>query len=257
MSGATSFNTSKCIVIHFGKDNPKYKYYIRNGNTLTELTESVCERDLGVYVDNQLKFDSHILNKTKQARKVCGMINRTVSFKTKEIMVPLFKTLVRPVVEYAKAVWCPYKRKDINEIEKIQRHFTRCIVGMRELDYSQRLRKLDLPSLEFRRVRGDMLECFEFVHNFYDPLTTNNLITHSANTRPNPFKITKQRALHNPYQYFFTNRIVNLWNQLPSVVVNAKSINSFKNKIDKILSPIKFSTKIDTINYKINDRNRT
>ena len=96
-----------------------------------------------------------------------------------------------------------------------------------------------------------MIECFKLVHNIYDPLSTNDLITRSSNTRPNPFKLTKQRVFHTPFQYFFTNRIVNLWNQLPSSVVNAKSLNSFKNQIDKILSPIMFSTNIDIINYKI------
>ena len=54
------FNTSKCICMHLGKNNPKHKYYIKNGDVLNELAESVCEKDLGVYVDNQLNFDSHI-----------------------------------------------------------------------------------------------------------------------------------------------------------------------------------------------------
>ena len=52
-------------------------------------------------------------------------------------MVPLFKSLVRPILEYGNAVWAPYKVKDKNQIESVQRHFTKVIIGMKDLDYLQ------------------------------------------------------------------------------------------------------------------------
>ena len=79
-------------------------------------------------------------------------------------MVPLFKSLVRPILEYGNAVWAPYKVKDKNLVESVQRHFTKVIIGMKDLDYPQRLEKLNLPSLEFRRLRGDMIEVYKILH---------------------------------------------------------------------------------------------
>ena len=82
------------------------------------------------------------------------MILKNITFKTSEILVPLFKAVIRPILEYANVVWSPQKRKHIDKLEKIQRNFTKCIIGLKDLEYEQRLTKLRLPSLQFRRVRG-------------------------------------------------------------------------------------------------------
>ena len=172
--------------------------------------------------------------KVKQARRLSGMMMRNISTKHVSIMVPLFSAIIRPVLEYGNAVWCPYKKKDIKKIEDVQRDYTRRIKGMNGLDYSERLQTLKLPSLEFRRLRGDLIEVYKILHNIYDPITTHSLLTidSSSCTHSNGFKLTKPGFNTNPYKYFFTNRIVNDWNSLPSQVVNADSLNTFKNKID-------------------------
>ena len=250
------FNSDKCKVLHMGKNNPKHKYYINNDNQQHELTETICEKDLGVHIDSNLNFHEHISKTASKARTLAGMINRTISFKTPEIMIPLYKALVRSVAEYANPVWCPFKKKDIKCIEDIQRHFTRRVFGMRGLEYNQRLKKLKLPSLEFRRLRGDLLECYKILHNIYDPLTTNTLLTHSSlttstTTRSHDFKLVKGRVNGNKFQHFFTNRIINVWNRLPNEVVNAKTINSFKNLIDKTLNEYMYATNINITDIKV------
>ena len=246
------FNSDKCKVLHLGKNNPKYKYYLKNGNQHHELMETICEKDLGVHIDNNLDFNEHISKTASKARSLAGMINRTITFKTPEIMIPLYKALVRSVAEYANTIWCPFKRKDINCIEDIQRHFTRRVCGMRGLDYGQRLKKLKLPSLEFRRLRGDLIECYKILHNIYDPLTTNSLLTNSSlTTRAHDFKLVKGRVNGRKFQHFFTNRIVNVWNRLPNEVVNAKSTNSFKNLIDKTLNKYRYATNFDVTVIKV------
>ena len=148
-------------------------------------------------------------------------------------MVPLFKALVRPILEYGNVVWKPSKRKHINQLESIKRHFTKCVVGMREKGYEERLKELRLPSLEYRRLRGDMIETYKITHNYYDSLTTNSLFTLSeTNTRSHKFKLLKPRVNTNIFLNFFTNRVINKWNGLPCKVVEADSLNSFKNYID-------------------------
>ena len=242
------FNSSKCKVLHIGKNNPRYEYHIKDGNETRKLETTQEEKDLGVIVDENLTFEKHINETVKKCRQLCGLIMGTITYKTKEIMIPLFKALVRPILEYANSVWCPYKKKHIRSIEKIQKQFTKRVDGMKGLNYHERMAYLKLPSLEYRRVRGDMIETYKIYNNLYDPLTTSSLLTQqskSSITRSNGYKLFKKRTNKKSYQYFFTNRITNLWNSLPENIVRAKTLNSFKNQIDKHLKDKMYQTDID------------
>ena len=136
----------------------------------------------------------------------------------------------------------------INSLERVQRQFTKRVFGMEMLDYNQRLATLNLPSLEYRHMRGDLIETYKILTNAYDTKTTNSLFTlvdpTNSVTRNNNFKIFKKRVSLKPYQMFFTNRVINLWNGLPDKIVNATSLNSFKNAIDKHFHDLKYDTNI-------------
>ena len=242
------FNSKKCKVLHIGKNNPKYKYFIKDGQQVSELEETLCEKDLGTHVDNELKFKDHIILTVEKARKISGLIQRAIYFKTSKIMIPLYKSLVRSVIEYANTVWNPYHKKYINLIESIQRNFTRIIRGTRSMGYEKRLKYLKLPSLEYRRLRGDLIECYKIIHHKYDPHTTDKLLTLTSSciTRSNSLKLTKLRFNGDQFKNFFINRVINLWNKLPHYVVNASSLNNFKNSIDRILKPFIYSININT-----------
>ena len=157
------FNACKCKVMHLGKSNPEYTYTIGNGTTTSILEATTCERDLGVHVDKLLQFDEHILITTKKARRSAGLLLRSIYHKVPGVLTPLFKSLVRPILEYGNAVWAPYKRKNIDLLEKVQRSFTKRILGLNGMSYTQRLETLGLPSLEFRRVRGDLIETYKLL----------------------------------------------------------------------------------------------
>ena len=243
------FNSSKCKVLHLGKNNPCLDYNIKENTSTNILEETICEKDLGVHIDPLLKFNDHISFIVKKARSLSGLIMRIITHKTIDIMVPLFKSLIRPVLEYGNAVWCPYKRYLIDMIENIQRHFTKRIIGMKSLDYNVRLYNLKLPSLEYRRLRGDLIEVYKMTHNLYDPLTTSSLLTlNVSTTRSNNFKLKKPRVNSKPFQSFFSNRIINIWNGLPEGVVNAGSINLFKNLVDSHFKNIIYCTNINFYN---------
>ena len=139
-----------------------------------------CEKDLGVHVDPLLEFNEHISKVVKKSRGIAGMIFKSISSRTSDILVPLFIALVRPNLEYANPVWSPFKRKFIDHIEKVQRQFTKKIYGLHKLSYEERLRELDLPSLEFRRIRGDMIEVYTILHEKYDIITTPTLFSLSC-----------------------------------------------------------------------------
>ena len=249
-----NFNSQKCKVLHLGDNNPLYKYFITEDGVNKELEVTTLEKDLGVYVDPELNFNDHINETTKKARKISALLLRTITYKSKDILIPLYKALVRPILEYANSVWCPYIRKHINSIERIQRNFTKRIHGLNELEYCERLKILKLPSLEFRRIRGDLIEAFKILHNKYDPTTTKPLLTLDSSPkhsiRANDLKLIKYRTERKPYQMFFTNRIINIWNSLPDSIVNAPSINSFKNKIDDHLKEFSYKLNIDILSFK-------
>ena len=179
---------------------------------------------------------------------MAGMLQRHITHKVKDTMIPLFKALVRPVLEYAVSVWCPYMKKDITKIEKVQRQFTKRVKGMRDLSYPGRLAKLKLPSLIFRRIRGEMIEVYKTLNNYYDPVTTKSLLTLSNNshhTRTNNMKLNKPGVDTKKYQMFFTNRVINSWNRLPSETVKSKHLNAFKNNIDANLKDYMYECDID------------
>ena len=147
-------------------------------------------------------------------------------------MVPLFKSLVRPILEYGNAAWVPCLIKNITCTENVQRRFTKRITGMNNLEYEQRLLVLKKTSLEYRRARGDMIETLKIIlYGYHDHETVCSLfkLNESAGTRGHPFKLHKKTVLTNQYAHFFSNSVINNWNSLPSNIVLAGTLNSLKN----------------------------
>ena len=242
------FNGEKCVMLHLGKNNPNHKYTIMQDNNIIDLKVTTCEKDLGVFIDPLLTYNDHMTKQVKKARGVAAMIFKSIISRSSDILIPLFTALVRPNIEYANVIWSPYKKKDISFIEKVQKHYTKKISGLSSLSYEERLRKLDLPSLAYRRVRGDLIETYKIVHEIYDPLTTNTLFAIDTNnkTRNHCYKLTKPRFNTTTYQHFFTNRVITAWNSLPTDVVTADSLNVFKNKLDKCLHEYRYCSDIET-----------
>ena len=237
------FNENKCKVLHLGKNNNHYDYTM-NG---TKLEETRAEKDLGVYVDPDVSFEAHINETVKKANRITGMIVGNITCKKNEVMVPLFKSLVRPILEYGNAVWNNTLRKQINRIEDVQRRFTKKICGMKNISYEERLESLRLPSLEFRQSRGDLIEMYKLTHNIYDIKTTKSLfhISTQTNTRGHPYKVIKRHTNTKKYSSFFANRIVSLWNDLPEDIVCARTINTFKNRLDKHFKSTMYKTELN------------
>ena len=118
---------------------------------------------------------------------------------------------------------------------------------MNTLPYEERLRSLNLPSLAYRRIRGDLIETYKIVHEIYDPLTTKSLfqIDTTNKLRSHSYKLTKARFQTTMFQNFFTNRVITTWNSLPEDVVTASSLNMFKNKLDQCLQQYIFCNDIE------------
>ncbi len=226
------FHPQKCKVLRVGKNHPEFTYQMQSNGGPCNLEEVSSEKDLGVEFDNLLAFDAQCDTMIKKANKVLCTIRRSFHYLDEEVMVQLYKAMVRPHLEYAIEVWAPRLKKHIHAMEAVQRRATKMIPSLRHLCYQERLKKLKLPSLVYRRRRGDMIQTYKFTHNIWE--TEDNLLTPSADvgTRGHEHKLFKERFESNTRGHFFSNRVTDLWNGLPHEVVTAPSVDSFKNRLD-------------------------
>ena len=233
------FNATKCKVMHLGNSNMKYDYQMKENGNLVKLEASDCEKDLGVNVDKDLKFSKHAMIASNKANRIMGMIKRSFTRIDKEMFNCLFKSLVRPHLEYGNVVWSPWYQKDIQVIENVQRRACKAVTGLRDLDYEERLKELKLPSLVYRRLRGDLIEVYKYTHNCYDTRSIFE-IQEDDRTRGNDFKIKKQGCRRDVRKRFFSLRTTDIWNKLPNSIVNASSLCLFKTKVDNLFGDTKY-----------------
>ena len=111
-------------------------------------------RDLGVIVDEKLRFEEHISEKINKAYSMLGIIKRNFKYLDSKSFVMLYKSMVRNYLEYAVSVWSPSKKGVIEMIEKVQKRATKMIANCKDLCYINRLELLKLPTLKYRRLRG-------------------------------------------------------------------------------------------------------
>lgn len=128
------------------------------------------------------------------------------------------------------------EKEDIKILESVQRRATKIVRKITHLSYEERLDKLNLTSLSTRRLRGDLIQQCKFHHKL-NQITwhhPNSRYSQDYNIRGNEFKLNKQLVKGcNSREIFFTNRIANKWNKLPKEIVFTRTINEFKNKLDK------------------------
>ena len=126
------------------------------------------EVDLGVCIDTDLNFDEQRKLRIGKANRMVGAIRRAFHYLNPYTFVKLYKSMVRCHLEYAVPVWFPYLRKDIDEIEAVQKRATKMLPETKGLEYEERLRLLKLPTLVYRRHRGDLIEMYKMIHGLYD-----------------------------------------------------------------------------------------
>ena len=157
--------SEKCFVLNIGKHQDTtsaHNFYLDNKPLSTEIVA----KDLGIYITQDLKWEYHINHLFKVGSQISYQIKR--SFKTKNIwtLLKLYLTYIRPKLEYNSPVWSPYLKKDIIKLESIQRSFTkficlRCSIPFSS--YQDRLYKLNLKTLEYRRVIFDLIFLFKII----------------------------------------------------------------------------------------------
>ena len=148
------FNLGKCKCLHTGHGNLDVNY--KMGDTV--LGTTVKEKDFGVTISADMKVSEQCGIAASKGNQILGLIKRNITYKDKRLIIPLYKAIVRPQLEYCTQAWRPYRNKDIDTLERIQRRATKIIPELRDLSYEECLTKYGLTTLETRRLRGDQIE---------------------------------------------------------------------------------------------------
>ncbi len=227
-------NKAKCKHLHIGANNTnKYNLTDKDGNQF-EVKQVEQEKDLGVIFDSKLKFCQHINAQIAKANRNVGIIFRSFTYIDKDSFLTLYKCLVRSHLEYCSSVWSPMYKKDSIALENVQRRATRMVGNLSVKSYPERLKTLGIPSLEYRRVRADMVQVYKIMHDL-DHVDKDKLFTRStyASTRGNRYKLFKKRARLSSKLHTFSHRVVEVWNKFPDNIVEAPTLNTFKSRLNK------------------------
>ena len=136
--------------------------------------------------------------------------------------------------KFIEETWCccsTYKKRII----KIQRTATKMVPELKDLTYEERLTELELPTLQERRERGDLITLYRIMSGI-DKIDNEELVIENeaaSRTRGHSRKIRKSQCVGDTRKYSFPHRVVDVWNGLSEEVVTATSVHNFKERLDK------------------------
>lgn len=227
-------NITKCHVLKIGGGNSITSYSI-DGIT---LPSSSSISDLGIMIDCKLSYSQHINNIVTKCNQRIGMFFRGFVSRDLKLLSKFFSTYVRPIIEYNCCIWNPSVKYLIDLIENIQRKFTKRIQLISHLSYLERLSILNLEPLELRRLKFDLTMYFKIIHRLtcIDPDTVFSFkqTVRAARTESHPFILVKPAKQLQVLSNSFFYRSIAAWNFLPTSVVTASSICSFKNRLNNV-----------------------
>ena len=223
-----SLALNKTVLLHLGNNNPHRKYLI-SGTPLESVNRI---KDLGVLITDDLDFEQHCRNLAHKGHFIANSIFSAFQTRSTEFLTQMFKTYVRPTLEYATEVWSPIEIGDIDLIERVQRRFTKRIPSVRHLPYPERLRELDLVSLEERRIKADLIQMFKMSKGMsflkFDDLFER--VSERARLRY-PNRVRPQPARNRIRKQCFSVRTVHPWNHLDSELSSSTKLSTFRNKL--------------------------
>ena len=214
------------------------QYHTADG---TIITPQNAVKDLGVIITPDISWSPHIKTVTESAKKIASWILSVFADRRAQILLPLYKSLVRSRSEYCSPLFTTSKMEDIKLLESTQRSFTAHIKEVRHLDYWQRLEKLKLMSVERRRERYCIIFVFKILHG----LAPNDLeflfyesTRHGIRCTIPPIVKNSSAKAKSLYDDSFRVKGAKLFNIIPKYVRHKQTLNSFKSSLTKFLLTI-------------------
>ena len=165
------------------------------------------------------------------------MIRRSFQHLTVANFPKLFSAVIRSKLEYCAPACPPCTKKNKDLLEGVQRLGTRLVVNISKLSYEERLKAMDLYSLEYRRLRGDLITLYRTLRGeLGGDLLNHFTFDHRSNRRGHSWKLINPTVDIFNRQLMFSVRVVSEWNKLPERVVSAPSTQCFKNRLDEIFT---------------------
>ena len=184
-----------------------------DSSELHTIEQSKVERDLGIMLSNNLKWDAQIDNMILTANGTLAMLKNAFKFWSPANFRKLYCAFVRPHLEYCTSVWNPTQKKDIARLERVQRRATKIVPSIRNLDYQSRLAAIGITTLKERRDRGDLIQMYKLNSNRNQAkliaLRPGTLVQNSqlpsSNLRRAKGRLTRERCQSSARD--FTNRV--------------------------------------------------
>ena len=167
-----TFNSQKFHHLRFGPPIEGYEQYYSPDGSPINICNTVV--DLGVIMCDSANFDDHIQMVVNKGMQMVGWTFRVFKTRDQTAMLTIFKSLILPYVEYCCQLWSPGRIGQIRKIESVQRSFTRKLQGMQGLSYWDRLRSLNLYSLERRRDRYFIIYVWKILNNLAPNIQVEN-----------------------------------------------------------------------------------
>ena len=236
------YNNKKFEALRYGPDQvlkATTSYTAPDGSIIPEKDHV---RDLGVQMSADGSFQQHVNTMCVSARNMCAWILRTFQSRSEELMMTLWKSLVLPILDYCSQLWSPSKTGQIQEIENIQKSFTRKIRSQNCHNYWERLNSLKLYSLQRRRERYRILYVWKILQNIV-PNVGESGITSRYSIRHGRFCVvpkpttTASAEIQRLKEGSFCVNGPKLFNSLPKSLRNLKDVDlsTFKGKLDQFL----------------------
>ena len=227
-----SFNSTKCHSMHITHKIKSVKYeYSMNGIPLKSVDHHPY---LGIELTKDLNWSTHINQVTNKANKVLGLLRRNLHSCSKSVKDTAYQTLVRPRLEYAGAIWDPYKTNSKTTLEKVQRRAARFVCNnyKQNASVSEMLESLHWDPLELRRTRLRLIAIYKEVHNITPSNLSQSLKScHDTRQSTGSHIITMPKFNKLCYQYSLYPRTIREWNLLPHTIRSATDIDQFKRDI--------------------------
>ena len=195
-------------------------------------------KDIGVIVHNSLKPSRQCSEAARKANAVLGQISRSFHYRDRNVFLKLYKSHVRSHLEFSVTAWSPWSEADKTILENVQKRAVRMISGLSG-SYEENLKTLNLQSLEDRRIRYDLIQTYKIINEIdaVKPSTWFNLVgenqTRQTRFTINPINILPGRSRLEIRRNFFSQRVPELWNNLPDVIKNSRTVAIFKRELYK------------------------
>ena len=212
----------KTSLLRLGRNNVLSPYFVENVN----IPSSVSIRDLGVIIDEKLKFESHINSKVALANVKASQILRAFRFTDAKRYISLFNVYVRPILEYCSEVFNPPPKSRLcSQLESPLRKFTKTVClrcKIPYVSYSDRLAKLDTQSSYCRIIGIDLLQAHKILHGKSHLVRCPFVLSRNVRHR-----LIRQPRTYRDENWYFT-RVERYWNMFTRNENNALSLGKLR-----------------------------